>query len=126
MSKHTNFIRDIFEKTRTNKIVWALDSASRYEDVIFSSQLAFRCFSAALKSSEETYKLLLIEKKAPELNEDSGITSDVHHPELSILKNNQLIITLTEEHVGRRNLTDLLEVVEDNNSDAEKLFKDYE
>jgi uroporphyrinogen-III synthase len=126
MSKHTNFIKDIYGKTQTNKIQWKLDVASRYDDVIFSSQLAFRCFSTNLKSSGESYDLLLIEKKAPELNEDSGITSDVHHCELSILKGRQLVITLTEEHVGRRNLMDLLEVVEDTNSDAEKLFKDYE
>jgi len=126
MDKYEKFIANVLGQTRQGSLVWDVDSPGKYFDYIFNSQLAFRCFTGLYTLNKQKYLLLLVEKKAPNNNNDFDIVIETHALELIVLCESKIVFTITENHVSRDSLIDLLDAVEQVNESSKKLFDSFE
>jgi hypothetical protein len=119
MNKYEKLFEDIAKKTRAGTLKWKQLRRHANSDLIFSSSLVFRQFSADLERSGNRFKLLLVEKKYPEFD----FAYDKYRPELLVVdEDGELVTTLTDSVIKQSDLTQLADIVETRSDKASKLF----
>jgi hypothetical protein len=121
MNKYEVLFHDILERTRLGQLQWKQLRRGAHADVIFSPNLVFRQFSAELPRAGDTFEILLVEKKYEDPEHDFAYERYV--PEILIMdEDGELITTLTDSVIERRDLMRLADLVEARSDKASKLF----
>jgi hypothetical protein len=123
MNKYDKLFREILSLTRDGTLKWKLLTRAANDHIIFNPMLVFRQFEARMLKSDETYKLLFVEKKSVDAEYD-GL--EKYSPELLVLHDGELIVTLTDSVIERSELVRLLELIEPKSDKARKLFGEEE
>jgi hypothetical protein len=125
MDKYEKFIKDVEKNTRAGEIKWSIASREAYAEYMFNSRFVFQTYEADYTKDEDTYHLVLVERKDPITDEWEEV-----HERYSIMvlvfKHGKFIFTLTEGHVDQSDLARLVSCVEDKNEDAAELFDKFE
>jgi hypothetical protein len=121
MNKYEALFHDILERTRLRELNWKQLRRGAHSDVIFNPNLVFRQFSAEFPRDGENFALLLVEKKYEDPEHDFAFEKYV--PEILIMdEEGELITTLTDSVIERRDLMRLADMVEAGSDKASKLF----
>lgn len=117
-------ICDLFEKivedTKNSKISWKLVSKDSFRDVIFQSGAVFRLFVSNCRLNNQDVELLFVEKKTDDPEWDFAI--EKYTSELIVLMDKEIVYTFTPEFVGKDEMLDLVEIIEEKNDKLRKLL----
>lgn len=122
MNRYQRFFDEILRKTKSKEILWRQIHRRENSELIFNHNLVFRQFSAPLKDSDDAYKILLVEKKYDDPEEETLF--EKYDPELIITDENGVVATLTDSVIDRSKIIELASLVELRNDKAQKLFGD--
>lgn len=122
MSRETDFVREITNKTKDGGIHWANVSPGKYTEYIFQSPFAYQAFIATYPKNDKKYQVLLVHKKVPSHNTDFEVVEERHATELIVILDGRLVSSFTNYEVDESDLGALCEAVADNNDDINDLF----
>ena len=126
MDRYDRFLADIILKTRKEELRWQPVPLGRYSDYIVQNQFVYQVFRSDFEKKACEYVLLFVNKKVPTIIDDLNTLWDEFHSELLVIEDGALIITLGEEYVNTRALSELRDEIEARNTSAERLFDDLE
>lgn len=120
MNRYQRFFDEILRKTKSKEIAWKQIHRRDNSGLVFNHNLVFRQFSAPLKISGDAYKILLVEKKYDDPEDEAPF--EKYDPELIIVGEEEIVATLTDSVIDRSKMIELASLVELRNDRAEKLF----
>jgi hypothetical protein len=121
MNKYEALFHEIVELTKLRELQWKQLRRGAHSDLIFNPNLVFRQFSAEFPRGGEDFKLLLVEKKYEDPEHDFAY--ERYAPEVLVMdEDGELITTLTDSVIERRDLMRLADMVEVSSDKANKLF----
>ncbi len=121
MNKYEKLFRSIHEQTETKKIKWKQISKTAHSELIFNSNLVFRQFSGKYEKGDDTFEVLFVEKKTDVPEYD--FVYEKYAPEILIIdEDKELLVTLTDSMIDKSEMMRLVQIIEENNDRASKLF----
>jgi hypothetical protein len=121
MNKYETLFDDILKQTQSRALQWKQVRRHANSDLIFNPSLVFRQFSSEFLRSGSHFTLLLVEKKYDDPEHDFAYQKYV--PEVLVVDDEgELVATLTDSVIERRDLLRLADMVESRSDKASKLF----
>lgn len=120
MNKYEKLFRQILDQTHSGDLAWRQERRGAYADIIYNPQTVFRLYSADFSRKDNQFKLLLVEKKFDDPEQDFAYQA--YAPQLLVIDDDELIATLTDSIIERRDFINLIDLVESNNDRANSLF----
>lgn len=121
MNKYETLFDEIINQTRAKSLRWKQVGRDENSELIFNPNLVFRQFSADFPRNGAHFKLLLIEKKHDDPEDYFGYAR--YAPEVLVVDDDgELITTLTDSVIERRDMLRLADMVETRNGKQSKLF----
>jgi hypothetical protein len=120
MNKYESLFRDILRGTRDRKVRWKQLRRTANTHLIFNPAGVFRQYEARLERGDEEYTLLFVEKKYEDPEHD--FVYEKYAPELLVVDEGELIVTLSDSVIQRSDLIALSELIEERSDKASKLF----
>lgn len=122
MNKYETLFNEIISLTQSEELSWKQARRNANSELIFNPNSVFRQFTADFARGDTDFKLLLVEKKYDDPDPDFAYERYV--PEVLIVdKDGELVTTLTDSVIERRNLLRLADMVETRSDKASKLFE---
>lgn len=121
MNKYETLFDEIINQTRSKSLSWKQVRRHENSELIFNPNLVFRQFSADFPRNGAHFKLLLIEKKYDDSEDDFGYAR--YAPEVLVVDDaGELVTTLTDSVIERTDMLRLADMVETRNDKVSKLF----
>ncbi len=121
MNKYEKLFAEIAEKTEKNEIEWKQVKKSAHADLIFNPDMVFRQYSGELKKGNDTYEVVLVEKKTDDPVHDFAYQRYI--PEIMIIDDkNELLVTITDSVIEKEDMLCLVQTIEEKNDRVKKLF----
>lgn len=121
MNKYETLFDEIINQTRARSLNWKQVRRHENSELIFDPNLVFRQFSADFPRNGANFKLLLIEKKYDDPEDDFAYARFA--PEILVVDDEgELVATLTDSVIERADMLRLVDMVETRNDKASKLF----
>lgn len=121
MNKYETLFDEIVNQTRSKSLNWKQVRRHENAELIFNPNLVFRQFSADFPRNGAEFKLLFIEKKYDDPEDDFGYAR--YAPEVLVVDHDgDLVTTLTDSVIERADMLRLADMIEANTGKVSKLF----
>lgn len=121
MNKYEELFAGILKQTKSGVLHWKQVRRQSNSDLIFNPNIVFRQFTADFYRGDNKFKLLLVEKKYEDPEED--FLYEKYILELLVIDHDgELVVTLTDSIIERAEMIRLADMAETRSDKAAKLF----
>lgn len=121
MNKYEKLFNEILSQTKSGEMSWKQVRKQSNSELIFNPNLIWRQFTADLVRDTNRFTLLFVEKKYEDPAYD--FTYEKYSPELLILHEGELIVTLSDSVIDMSDMITLANIVEKTSDKAKLLFE---
>ncbi len=120
MNKYEQLFSELLLLTKNDDLRWKQLKKHQNAELIFNPQLVWRQYSSELERGGNIFTVILVEKKCEDPEMDFAYEKYI--PELLIIDDGELIATLNDSVIEKRDMINLASLVETKSDKARKLF----
>lgn len=120
MNKYEKLFAEIYSQTKAGTLKWKQLRRQANSDLIFNPNLVWRQFAADFERDENTFTIILVEKKYED--PDFDLSYEKYAPELLVIDEGELVATISDSVIEKNDMIRLSNLVEMKSDKAKKLF----
>ncbi len=120
MNKYEKLFAEIYSQTKAGTLKWKQLRRQANSDLIFNPNLVWRQFAADFERDENTFTIILVEKKYED--PDFDFAYEKYSPELLVIDEGELVATISDSVIEKNDMIRLSNLVEMKSDKAKKLF----